>query len=68
MRAFYTTIVVILFTLIASAVGYVAGYKLGYTQTLADKANNIDPEWQLVEQDNKEVIWKRNNNYKGSNK
>ena len=68
MRTFYTIIVVIFLTLIASAVGYVSGHKLGYIQALADKANNIEPEWMLVEQDNKEVIWKRNNNYKGPNK
>lgn len=68
MRSFYTVLLVIFLTLIAFAVGYVSGYRFGYIQALADKANNIEPEWMLVEQANKEVIWKRNNNYKGSNK
>lgn len=68
MKVYYTILVAILFILILSAGFYATGYRLGYTQALVDKANNIEPEWQLVEQDNKEVIWKRNNNYKGSNK
>lgn len=68
MRNFWFVLLAIIISIMLFAFGYVAGYRDGYIHALIDKANNIEPEWRLVEQDNKEVIWKRNNNYKGSNK
>lgn len=68
MRTFSFVLMTIIISISSTLVGYCIGYKNGYIYALIDAMNNTKPEFILTETEDKQVVWKRNNDYKGISK